>query len=95
MRGFQFFGIACTRRSAGRRDPMNRHAYLARPDIRAFVNWTTDFVIGERKLFHSWESRPPNPLSFSCQSLWDAYEGGVIEGSGRQPFLDNGPLGES
>ena len=75
MRGFQFFGIACTRRSAGRRDPMNRHAYLARPDIRAFVNWTTDFVIGERKLFHSWESRPPNPLSFSCQSLWDAYEG--------------------
>ena len=54
---------------------MNRHTYLARPAIRAFINWTTSFVIGERKLVHSWESRPPNPRSFSCQSLWDAYEG--------------------
>ena len=31
-------------------------------------------MIGERKLVHSWESRPPNPRSFFCQSLWEAYE---------------------
>ena len=54
---------------------MNRHTYLASPDIRAFIDWTTSFVIGERKLVHSWKSRPPNPRSFACQSLWDAYEG--------------------
>ena len=54
---------------------MNRRTYLARPATRTFINWTTSFVIGERKLVHSWESRHPNPRSFSCQSLWDAYEG--------------------
>ena len=32
-------------------------------------------MTGERKLVYGWESRPPNPRSFSCQSLWDAYEG--------------------
>ena len=28
---------------------MNRYTYLARPDIRAFIDWTTSFVTGERR----------------------------------------------
>ena len=66
---------------------MNRRTYLADRAIRAFIDWATAFVTGERKLVHSWESKPPNPWSFSCQSLWEAYEGYRWGGEGFEEMV--------
>ena len=66
---------------------MNRSVYLSSQDVRAFTDWATSFVLGERKLVHSWYSRSPNPEGFSCQYLWNAYERYSWNGEGFEEMV--------
>lgn len=51
---------------------MDRDRYLRDPSVAAFVEWARPLVGGERPLQHEWHS--PKWGSWSCASLFDAYE---------------------
>ena len=51
---------------------MNRAAHLDDQDVRGFLAWMTPYVTGERALRHGWVS--PRWGSWSCESLFDAYQ---------------------
>ncbi len=53
---------------------MNRSQYLASPPVRDFIDWAMPLVTGEWGLTQSWSSSRPTPVSFSCNSLYEAYE---------------------
>ena len=51
---------------------MNKHEYLADPDVDGFVGWMADFVSSKRELHQQWFSPKGKRYRFSCTSLREA-----------------------
>ena len=51
---------------------MNRSTYLQDSHVRAFIEWATPLIAGERKVIHKWYSRTLG--RFSCETIYEAYD---------------------
>ena len=51
---------------------MKREAYLADPDVRAFLEWAEPLTAGVRPLVQQWHS--PRWGAWSCETLFGAYQ---------------------